>query len=337
MNLIATNEYIHHHSHQQEANLLVDVLNYLQKYSYRLKFDDTCTHIQESSLLQFFHLFHKYPFHYYTLVGDTPMKKKFKNDNTHRLPGDEKIQLQDSIKDLVSDANRYDYGDFRAIKRSAVTLRLLFYDTHQQTCLLTHLGDKNKIIMQSFRERVTYAKGLSYGDIYMASFRSDTHNEYYNTFLFKPNKSLNAYFKENFNKWWNQNLFFMGDQSKHTKLTRRKLITTIANQDGGAHFDEDVDTSYLGLKTGQTGISIKPTPGASELLGYDVSGYDHNIIFKDISLAYMREVVHEAILSLIDYYSLENIIYQPNFDYNWQRKLNTIGGHFEIAPDDLSK
>lgn len=257
------------------------------------------------------------------------MQNKKTSKRESRLPGAEKEQLKDSLRDLIADAERYDYGDFRAIKRSAATLRLLFYDTNRQTSLISNLNDKDKIIMQSFNPKVKYNRGLNYGSVYVACFKTNKDNEFYNTFLFKPNSKRTTTFE----KWWDERLFFMNDVNHTTQLTRSKIIITIANQDGGAHFDENIDSLYKNITSGDTGMSLEPSRGTSYLLGYDSTKAGKSIHFKDLTLAYMREIVHETILSLQSYYGLSNIPYTPNFKYNWSRRRNYMAWQFGLKPE----
>ncbi|MCM6810363.1 hypothetical protein NE287_06225 [Pediococcus pentosaceus] len=254
------------------------------------------------------------------------MQNKKTSKRESRLPGAEKEQLKDSLRDLIADAERYDYGDFRAIKRSAATLRLLFYDTERQTSLISNLNDKDRIIMQSFNTKVKHDRSMSYGSVYVACFKTNKPDEFYNTFLFMPDSKRTTTFE----KWWNESLFFMKDSSHDTRLTRSKIITTIANQDGGAHFDKRIDSLYKNLMNGNTGVSIEPGLGADYLLGYDSSVINHSVHFKDLALAYMREIVHESILSLQNYYGLNSILYKPNFNFNWSRKTNYMAWQFGL-------
>lgn len=125
----------------------------------------------------------------------------------------------------------------------------------------------------------------------------------------------------------------MNDVNHTTQLTRSKIIITIANQDGGAHFDENIDSLYKNITSGDTGISLEPSRGTSYLLGYDSTKAGKPIHFKDLTLAYMREIVHETILSLQSYYGLSNIPYTPNFKYNWSRRINYMAWQFGLKPE----
>ena len=46
-----------------------------------------------------------------------------------------------------------------------------------------------------------------------------------------------------FNDWWNEIIF----DDKKNKFTRRDIVTYVANQDGGAHVDPELDESYATL------------------------------------------------------------------------------------------
>ena len=46
-----------------------------------------------------------------------------------------------------------------------------------------------------------------------------------------------------FNDWWNEIIF----DDKKNKFTRHDIVTYVANQDGGAHVDSELDESYATL------------------------------------------------------------------------------------------
>ena len=59
-----------------------------------------------------------------------------------------------------------------------------------------------------------------------------------------------------FNDWWNEIIF----DDKKNKFTRRDIVTYVANQDGGAHVDPELDESYATLtkmdSLGWTGYNV---------------------------------------------------------------------------------
>ena len=260
----------------------------------------------------------------------TPPMTKRKRTRRIKLNVEAHQQIIDSIDDLISDANRYDLGEFRAIKRSSAILRMLFYDTNNQTSLVKSLNDQDTIRMASFAPKIGENDVLNFGSVLTASFKDTSFNTqpYYNTFLFHEDFAPHWL---PFSSWWAEPLFLMRDEVSDHKniLTREKCVTIMANQDGGVHFDNNIDTDYKNLQNGDTGFILQSAEAASLLLGYDTFKFD-NIKFKDIGFAYLRQIVHETILSFIKYYQLNNK-YIPNFEYNWTRKLNYTGFRLKVT------
>jgi len=248
------------------------------------------------------------------------MTKNNNRTHIHRLPTEAHTQLIDSLQDLISDANRFDHGDLRAIKRSAVTLRTLYYDKNKSHSLLKEIGDKQYIKFLSYSNPVK--KDVYYfGNLFVAVFMTRAIGKYAYRYLFFPEKT--ATFKNlNFDSWWNGEVIRMHSND----LTREKFIKIMANEDGGAHFDSKINEEYANLRDGNTGVIIQAgnTSSSSMLLGNN----DTNMVKpKNIELAIMRQIVHESIVSLIRWYRLP-IEYKPDFNYLWQRKINAIGFHF---------
>lgn len=250
------------------------------------------------------------------------MTKNSNRTKIKRLPSEAHTQLIDSIHDLISDAHRFDYGDLRAIKRSAVTLRTLYYDTKQSHSLLSEIGDRQYIKLISYsnpdKKDIYY-----YGNLFVAVFMTQTIGKYDYRYLFLPGKE-SIIRNLNFNDWWNGEVIRM----KSNNLTRREFVRIMANQDGGAHFDPKLDKTYINLRDGNTGVVFLPRNEASSslLFGNDDT---NEIRPKNIELAIMRQIVHESIISLIRWYRLP-LEYSPDFDYLWQRKINSIGFHLSV-------
>lgn len=242
-----------------------------------------------------------------------------------RLPDDVKQQLIECFEALISDALSYDSGNFKSIKRSSGVLRMLFYDTTNSHSIINQIDNKSKIPMVSF-SNYKEKDYLYYGQIFCARFWElpPAINQHYDTFLFYPDKA--NCFNVSFTDWWNGVVFRLDD----TKFTRGNLILSIANKDGGVHFDPTIDEGYIHLINGDTGFKINPKENNHLILGGSPNANNEEVKFKDLHLALMREIVHESILSLNRYFGIQ-IEYHPNFDYNWNRKLNQVAFHFKLV------
>lgn len=251
-----------------------------------------------------------------------------KNYRVNRLPEETKQQLVESVEALILDSEAYDNGMFNMIKRSSATLRMLFYDSRTSHSLINQIESKKSLKMYSFID-YPIKQEIFYGSIYCARFLAQPPKvEYYDTFLFNPLKK--RHIELSFYDWWNGTIFRVG---KNSDFSRGKIIITLANQDGGAHFDPTIDSNYSSLIKGTTGFQIPPQSNNHIFLGGSPDYNNQPVQFTDIHLAIMRQIVHEAILSLIKNFSLK-MHYNPNFEYNWNRKINPIAFHFSASRND---
>ena len=252
----------------------------------------------------------------------TLLTKNSNRTKIKRLPSEAHTQLVDSIHDLISDADRFDHGDLRAIKRSAVTLRTLYYDSKMSHSLLSEIDDKQHIKLISY-SNPTKKDIYYYGSLFVVVFMTRAVGKYAYRYLFFPGQGTTIK-NLNFDKWWNGEIIRMDSDN----LTRKEFVRIMANQDGGAHFDPTLDKAYTNLRDGNAGfvITARNTSSSSMLLGNDDTS---EIRAKNIELAIMRQIVHESIISLIRWYRLP-LNYKPDFNYLWQRKINSIGFHFSV-------
>lgn len=265
-------------------------------------------------------------------------------ENNIRLE-EAKETLEDSLQYLINDAKEYDKGNFRAIKRAAGTLRTLLLDPpnprpNSNTESLLHVLDvKDDVTMKSFVKPKT-ADAIDYNYIYFARFKDTrTRNKYYDTFLFHPESEPRCL---DFNTWWKENLItFKGnvygeDTEIDSSMSRENLIKMEANKDGIDHFDKDISgktsKDYFGFKRGNTGFHIRGPVNPiihAQLLGGEYDPTETDISGRDINLALTRQVVHEVLISLLSHFDLQ-LDYKPDFETNWQSKLNRIGWKFNV-------
>ena len=93
-----------------------------------------------------------------------------------------------------------------------------------------------------------------------------------------PNK------KKDFNDWWNGVVIISHD----LYFTRKTIITTVANQDGGTHVDPLLDTKYANLSR-NNGIGWEITFEESGEKGVTENGPE---------LPLVRQIAHELHLTL---------------------------------------
>ena len=141
----------------------------------------------------------------------------------------------DQIRFIQKSIKEFDRGDEKEAQRLATHLRVLFHETQ-----------KSKSIFGQLKPQIIF---YSSGDLYTPSnlFTSWTLLDLmvspegikYNA---KSNNQSRCFFLM-FNDWWNEIIF----DDKKNKFTRRDIVTYVANQDGGAHVDPELDESYATL------------------------------------------------------------------------------------------
>jgi hypothetical protein len=149
-------------------------------------------------------------------------------------------QLRRHIKFLKRSCAAFDAGHTEEALRIAVTLRVLFHDTKKSTSLLTHLGLKSSsLVLSSFEPgyienkedgtfRVTIPVMLdSLGERKAPLSRARRHD------------FITA------SEWWQEVIVFT-----NYEISRKDVILSAANQDGGAHVDATPDNKTAAMIRG---------------------------------------------------------------------------------------
>ncbi len=192
-------------------------------------------------------------------------------------------QLREQINFMKRSASSYDSGFEDEAKRLAVAIRIIVHDTNVSTSLLNLLNKKNirfydsafpyrpqnlipyssLIMMKKSGEKASYVAPLDGG----ADTRSGTR-------------------KVTFNVWWD-GVFVVKDRHGET-FTRKKLVLSAANKDGGAHVDPQLDEAYANLSR-------------FNALGWKVFRKDIEDDFSNSPvLPSIRQIAHEVLKTLGD-------------------------------------
>jgi hypothetical protein len=153
---------------------------------------------------------------------------------------DFKEQLRRQIGFIERSCDAYDRGFADEAVRIATVLRVIFHNTKQSTSLLHHLGNPHiKILTQSS----LIPDGAIFGDgIGLKALRADTGDVASQPKLGRGH--LQAYLASDL--WWAQLVYVRND----IRITRRDVVLTAANKDGGAHVDAQLTKEYLELSEG---------------------------------------------------------------------------------------
>jgi hypothetical protein len=151
--------------------------------------------------------------------------------------------LKEQIQFLWRSAKAYDVGFTSEAKRLAAVIRVLLHDTAKSTSLLTQLNKKNLPLYDTSLDYdpanliVTHGlimlklTGIPADTGYIAPLDDGVPHRYTKG-------------KVPFEDWWNK--IVIVDKYKN-KFTRKDLILSVSNKDGGAHVDHELDKAYADL------------------------------------------------------------------------------------------
>ena len=202
---------------------------------------------------------------------------------TPQTPEDLQQHLQEQIDFLQSSANAYDQGKEIEAKRMAAIVRTLVHDTANSKSLLGQLDmkkDKFLSTCQIFQDSPVAQRGL------ISTFLGGDSAKYY-ALLDDAGVSKEMEFED----WWNEDVFIMkGQNGEKTSFSRKDIILTVANQDGGAHIDPEIEATYAKLSR-------------HNLLG-DLRGEGATWeVYKNPERATIRQITHELLKVVIQNYT----------------------------------
>jgi hypothetical protein len=169
----------------------------------------------------------------------------------------------------------------------STAVRVFVHDTNQSKSLLKLVGEKGIDYFSSNSDVGAYPVhlglvrrinvGVADGVGGEAKYWAHCDERYF------PDKS--EYKKTNFMEWWEEEIIMASD---HNTLSRKELVLSMANKDGGAHFDRNVASKYDAFR--------KSWSGGSSLVGTSSGirrGYDNIPTRSSI-----RQIAHELFLSI---------------------------------------
>lgn len=197
-----------------------------------------------------------------------------------RTPAELTDALREQLGYLQRSANAYDGGDFSESKRIANSVRILVHDTGKSHSLL---GQLKLLATTKFLSTAIHQEAgnlLSYSGLIAVSLDDPR----WRPLLDNAPEQRRVAFEE----WWLEQLFV--DGRMHLNLTRKDLVTFVANQDGGAHVDPTLDQRYAILKRNDGLDWVFTSPdGTEERM---VGAID----------AALRQVGHEVLRSVLPNY-----------------------------------
>ncbi len=190
--------------------------------------------------------------------------------------------LREHLQFLEASSNAYDDGVDSEAKRLASSLRLLLHDTQKSLSLLGQLGMKGIDFCDSALP-LNSANVLSYMGLIKLCQTSEGFQ--YSPLLDDEPDSNPP--RVHFGTWWNGVVFV--DHNK-TSISRKQLVLSVADQDGGVHVDPVLNDVYAQLSRLNS-------------LGWIATQGNRSLPLKNPQLAAVRQIAHEVLKTLKPGYS----------------------------------
>ncbi len=191
--------------------------------------------------------------------------------------------LEEHLGFLKASADAYDRGFDGEAKRIAVSIRVLVHDTRNSKSLLGQLDRKSEQFVDSAIP-ITPANKSSHSGLVVTSIVPGTGAKYV-AFLDDCPGGQSA--QTDFDTWWSTPVFV---DSKGRALTRKDLVLTVANQDGGAHVDPALDDTYADLSRNNS-------------LGWVYTDGTKSEPMEGPEKAALRQICHEVLKTLVPGYA----------------------------------
>jgi hypothetical protein len=201
-----------------------------------------------------------------------------------------KSELQSHLREqlgfIIKSCREYDGGDFTEAKRIATSIRVLLHDTKHSKSLFSQLGLK---AIGFLNTAVPIADGEKHAILGLLQTRITVNDNltlsgrHHPLLSFRPEGWPPAK-KRLFPDWWNQIVL---TDTESRGFSRRSLVMAVANTDGGAHVDPELDAGYAALSR-------------SNSIGYAIGVNDVIDPIDKSELASIRQIAHEIIVSVSD-------------------------------------
>lgn len=196
------------------------------------------------------------------------------------------VRFGEQLKLLKALCDGYDEGQEILALSIATSIRVLVHDTASSTSLLNHLQKKSgKFLSTNYRTKNASVHlglirrvnvGVHGGSGGQAKYWPLCDERYF------PSPKDSCFMS--FDDWWTEQVF----RSSKALLTRKDLVLSVANKDGGAHVDHEVEVKYDDFR--------KSWSGGSTLVGTKSGihrGYDNIPTYPAI-----RQIAYELQLSV---------------------------------------
>lgn len=188
---------------------------------------------------------------------------------------------EEQISFLASSCENYDRGNYAEAKRLATIIYTLVRDGGRNSkSLLGQLNKKDSLKYLSSSRKMNDNNLLTESPLVMLSFINGSATY---TPIFDQGAAILPYVYLPFSKWWEEPIL---REKNRQNISRKNLIYSLRNQDGGSHVDSNLtDSAYISI-TKENGMSWT----------YVSNGLEQNI--NGVHLVTMRQIAWELAITL---------------------------------------
>lgn len=184
--------------------------------------------------------------------------------------------LEEQLQFLERSASSYDGGFEGEVKRLAVSVRILVHDTDKSTSLLTLLNRKDVDFVDT---SIPFDENNLLTHSGLVQMNIGVHGSKPLPFLDGDSFSRLI----SFDSWWNGIVFVDKDRNE---FSRKDIVLSLANKEGGAHVDKKLDQKYADLRKNNS------------LSWFDVTADGKHAPSADQVPATMRQIAHEVLKTI---------------------------------------
>lgn len=188
--------------------------------------------------------------------------------------------LRESFGFLKSSCAAFDAGNHAEAKRLATTIRVLLHDTAKSKSLLGLLRKKAEMRYINTATPCNPANLFAYHGLVGLGF-GPTGPSYWAP-LDKGPPIRYGHPPSSFENWWSQVVI---DDKSGGVFTRKDLVLALANKDGGAHVDPELEPAYVALTRENS-------------VGWVASNGQEERPLSDIELHSVRQIAFELVQTL---------------------------------------
>lgn len=192
-----------------------------------------------------------------------------------------KRHLSDNVRFLRASAASFDEGFFGEAKRLATTIRVLVHDTRSSHSLLGLMAIKEQLAYVNAANPHDPSNLLAHHGLVGLRFGPEGVRYFAPLGDGPPSRQRP---KASFNEWWDEKVIV--DYTGGV-FSRKDLVLTLANKDGGAHVDPKLDATYAALTRKNS-------------LGWIASDANGERPMEDVELHSVRQIAYELFQTLVD-------------------------------------